>query len=313
MIDCCGILAPMVALELASESVGLKIDLVAVSDNNPLILNFIQKHWSPAIVWDDMLTRDPSTLPQNIDLYISGFMCTPWSKRRAGSSLLWEEPASKTLKASVDTISALKPTLALFENVPGLLKTSVWREVTEMLNTLTGYTWAALPPKLCSPTSFGFPVRRERLYICVARSDTVPQTDKYKSDVVALMQSFASDVDMNFETALMPLGSGPAVGSASPRAVAACTCTLARDCSRLMFTCMSFHLHGTQHTGHGMSSCLISIQAPMQVQVVCGTSGQKIKVPVAPSASQNHCLETVQAAVEIWRAGLRLFQVEARS
>ena len=81
MIDCCGILAPVIALELLQHLLDIKIELVGVCDNDPFIIEFVQAHFQPEHLWSDMVSRDTASLPKDIDLYISGFMCTPWSLR----------------------------------------------------------------------------------------------------------------------------------------------------------------------------------------------------------------------------------------
>ena len=69
MIDCCGILAPIIALELLCGILGVKFELVGVSDNDPFILEFIHAHFNPQITWPDMLERCKHTASQRRSLY----------------------------------------------------------------------------------------------------------------------------------------------------------------------------------------------------------------------------------------------------
>jgi hypothetical protein len=75
-----------------------------------------------------------------------------------------------TFDQSVRTIVALRPRIAIMENVLGLLKTGCIEQVREVLDVLDGYKYALL--KLDS-TNFDLPHHRERVYVICLRSDAL--------------------------------------------------------------------------------------------------------------------------------------------
>lgn len=113
------------------------------------------------------VTRDKADL----DLYVAGFMCTPFSDK--GRRLGWDDEAADTFYQSVKTIAALRPRIAIMENVLGLLKTGCIEQVRDALNVLVGYTHVTL--KLDSQ-NFDLPHHRERVYIICLRSDALRTT-----------------------------------------------------------------------------------------------------------------------------------------
>ena len=122
----------------------------------------------------------------NLDMYVAGFMCTPFSDK--GRRLGWQDEASDTFYQSVRTIVALRPRIAIMENVLGLLKTGCIEQVRDALDVLDGYTHTTL--KLDS-TNFDLPHHRERVYVICLRSDAlrVPADKAHAKIKLAIMKS----------------------------------------------------------------------------------------------------------------------------
>lgn len=248
MVDCCGILAPIIA----AEQLGLQYDLIAASDNNAWIFDFVTQHFAPKVMWRDMLDRDPTTLPRDVDLYISGFMCTPWSSRRAGSSKFWEEPAARTLVASLETLRAVRAKMALFENVPGILRQTCWPKFAKLLaEKLPEYMYVVLEPTACSPLKLGYPIRRDRVYIGLKlRSYGCSDAQAFECSFRSHMAQFHVAPPDNFEDCIQSRGWGaapdfpPDVVNSEERLP--CGCNVDRDCSRRgsCMGAMSRNAHG---------------------------------------------------------------------
>ena len=237
MIDCCGILAPIVALELL-DKLGIEFELVGVSDIEPFVLEFVGTYFNPRHLWSDMLTRDPSELPKNIDLYISGFMCTPWSIRRAGTSAFWHEPAAKTLIASLEVVKAMRPRLVMFENVPGLLRRGTRSKFEALLSELHDYIVALLPPSLCSPTKFGFPIRRDRVYVALVLREEGIESTLWNARLLSWLESFSSHLDSNF---MDFVEQARTITAPTSSVSVTCTCSVDTRCLRLHHCACKVH------------------------------------------------------------------------
>ena len=75
----------------------------------------------------------------NLDLYIAGAMCSPWSgmgKRRGFLS-----PAARPLIASMESIVQLQPRAVILENVMNLINQYNIKTLRNTLGNLTGYTY----------------------------------------------------------------------------------------------------------------------------------------------------------------------------
>jgi site-specific DNA-cytosine methylase len=104
----------------------------------------------------------------DLDLYVVGFMCTPFSDK--GPRLGWAAPAAKTFINTVKTIQALRPRAVVLENVLGLVKTGGIKRVEAILRGLGGYSYALRQLNSCD---YWLPQNRPRVYITLLREDAV--------------------------------------------------------------------------------------------------------------------------------------------
>ena len=84
-------------------------------DNDPDAEAFIRATNPPRVFFSDMLKRDLRAIP-DIDIYVCGFPCTPFSSLRGHATKLLKEPAAKPYFATLDMLRAKRPCLAILEN-----------------------------------------------------------------------------------------------------------------------------------------------------------------------------------------------------
>ncbi len=127
--DFSGLETPLFALSL----LGVPFKHCSSCDNAPAPrlwghANFAALRRGSAKFFEDVLVRDPKTLPQHT-LYVAGFPCTPFSGMHAGTKLL-KDVNARQYYAAVRTIAANSPPIAVLENVIGRGLTCFDREVT---------------------------------------------------------------------------------------------------------------------------------------------------------------------------------------
>ncbi|GAG05450.1 unnamed protein product, partial [marine sediment metagenome] len=171
--DCSGIEAPIQALQ----NLRVPFRHVFSSETDKSCIATIRANYSPDIIFGetdgpfpegDIRKRRVESVPE-VDLYVCGFPCQPFSIRGARKGL-------RDLRGDVfesgclPVIRAKKPRLFILENVAGLMSTnggSDWRRLKRLLGTLCDYHlwWGILNTK-----DFGLPQNRPRLYIVGSRA-----------------------------------------------------------------------------------------------------------------------------------------------
>jgi DNA (cytosine-5)-methyltransferase 1 len=160
--DCSGIEAPIQALK------DLNIPFIHVfsSEIDKYCVQSIDANYKPTIIYRDITKRDLMSVP-DIDLYICGFPCQPFSQ--AGLRLGSQEDRGQIIFYCIELIKVKKPTYFILENVPGLTsidKGDFFEFILEQLNSIKGYNiqWKVLNTK-----DFGIPQHRRRLFIVGTR------------------------------------------------------------------------------------------------------------------------------------------------
>ena len=172
--DCSGIEAPIVALQ----QMEVPYRLVWASDTSqPAKKSTIANGIVPEQWFDDMSKRDHSTLPKNIDVYVCGFPCQPFSKNNSNGQLGFGDGDRGTVFFHcVATIKAVRPQLVVLENVKNILyhdKGDTFKVIKSELSKIQGYQWHH---GVLNTTHFGIPQNRERVYIvgCLDRDPSLP-------------------------------------------------------------------------------------------------------------------------------------------
>ena len=162
---------------------------VFACDLNPVCRKWLREHVRPELMFEDVTDRSfsagrfcgkaeptepsvtKSVLAQcnasaDLDLYIAGFPCTPFSEkgRREG----WADEASQAFFGVVRTISVLRPRAVILENVPGIIKSGCIHEVLAALRVIRGYT---MKVRLLNTKDYFLPQQRRRIYITMLRTD----------------------------------------------------------------------------------------------------------------------------------------------
>ena len=160
--DCSGIEAPIEALKKISDKYDLDFTHIFSSEIDKYALQYIKDNHKPNIIFGDMTKRNINDVP-DIDLYVSGFPCQPFS--RANKFKTSVDPRLNLFNNCLEVIRNKKPKIFILENVKTLVTLSngkYFNEILEILNSLNIYHihWKVINSKEC-----GIPQCRDRLYI----------------------------------------------------------------------------------------------------------------------------------------------------
>lgn len=287
--DCSGLGAPEEAWSMLVQAAGWPTaECVFACDIAPASRRWLELHAKPNHIFADItlrafavdqvlatdlsgqhikLTRDDAKL----DLYVAGFMCTPFSDK--GKRLGWqagggglkvsagccsaarglgpgvgawgcEDEAAKTFCNCVRTIKALRPRVAVLENVMGLEKSGCLVQAKKMLERIPGYCVAVLK---VNTASFGLPQHRPRIYIVLTQKQELPvDPDKWQVRLLDAVTRCKHPATMPFHKWLAHAGvpltgsAGSAAGSAESAASAGpCTCGVRRSCPTHLCQCQA--------------------------------------------------------------------------
>jgi DNA (cytosine-5)-methyltransferase 1 len=171
--DCSGIEAPIQALI----KLGMPFDHVFSSDINKHAIRSIKANYHPGRLYGDpegeypegdMTKRDHSTLP-DIDLYVCGFPCQPFSI--AGSMKGELDPRGTVVWSCIETIKIKRPKYFILENVVGLRNNNggkTYKTIMDELNKIPGYN---IHVSVLNSKNYGVPQSRNRLWMIGTQSD----------------------------------------------------------------------------------------------------------------------------------------------
>ncbi len=169
--DCSGIEAPIQALKKLN--IPFKHEFSSDIDKN--VIKSIKANYYPRIIFGDKegpfpegdITKRKIKDVPDIDLYVCGFPCQPFSK--AGKREGFEDTRGTVFFHCLEVIKKKKPKYFILENVRGLLSNdegktfqTIWTEIQK----LKGYyvDWSLLNTK-----DFGIPQNRERVWFVGTR------------------------------------------------------------------------------------------------------------------------------------------------
>jgi len=158
--DCSGIEAPIQALKQ------LKIPFKHVfsSEIDKYCIESIKANYDPEIIFGDIAKRDIRDVP-NIDLYICGFPCQPFSS--AGKRRGLKDKRGSVFYSCIEVIENKQPKYFILENVKGILGNDggkTWKIIEEELLELEKYGYV-IKWKILNTKDYGIPQNRERLFI----------------------------------------------------------------------------------------------------------------------------------------------------
>ena len=160
--DCSGAEAPIWALK----AMGIKHKHKFSCDWKKPVRDFIAAVSPPeGPIFDNMLKRKRADIP-DVDLYVCGFPCTPYSSLRRHKTRLLQEVAAKPFTELLKVLEERKPALAVLENVVGI--EAVLQKVCQRLGKLGCYL--VIVVKIDSE-ALGVPLKRPRYYFILVRKD----------------------------------------------------------------------------------------------------------------------------------------------
>lgn len=168
--DCSGIEAPIQAL------MKLKIPFTHefCSDIDKYVIQSIKANYSPKNIYGDITSRDHSRLP-DIDLYVAGFPCQPFST--AGSQKGLNDPRANVMFSVIETINIKKPKYFILENVKAFKNNEAFQILLKSIDKSYNIQYKVLNSK-----DYGIPQNRERLFIvgCLSGDYEFPEPVKMK-------------------------------------------------------------------------------------------------------------------------------------
>ena len=163
--DCSGIEAPIQALQ----QLGIPFRHVFACEKDEYCEESLLANYHPEQFYPDMTDRDNNSLP-DIDLYVCGFPCQPFSMAGSRQGTNDEKGRGTIFWHCLDVIAKKMPMFFILENVKGLVtidEGETFENIKEELAVLDYKVyWNVLNTK-----DFGIPQQRERLFIIGIRGD----------------------------------------------------------------------------------------------------------------------------------------------
>lgn len=173
--DCSGIEAPIQALD----QLGIPYRHVFSSDIDKYCIQSIKANYHPEILFGDpdgpypngdITQRDISLVP-DIDLYVCGFPCQPFSQ--AGKRKGMNDKRGNVFWSCLKLIETKQPIYFILENVKGLLSNNngnTWKIICSSLDNLSIYGYK-VQWKIINTKDYGIPQNRERIYIVGTKNE----------------------------------------------------------------------------------------------------------------------------------------------
>jgi len=160
--DCSGIEAPIEALKKICDKYDLNFTHEFSSEIDKYALEYIKDNHKPQIIFGDMTKRNMDDVP-DIDLYVSGFPCQPFS--RANKFKTDVDPRLNLFNNCLDVIRNKKPKIFILENVKTLVTLNDGKYFQEILSILKNLDIYDVYWKVINSKDYGIPQCRDRLYI----------------------------------------------------------------------------------------------------------------------------------------------------
>jgi DNA (cytosine-5)-methyltransferase 1 len=167
--DCSGIDTPFIALK----QLRIPFKHVFSSEIDPYCIENLKENFTPQILFGDVdgpypngdiTKRNIKDVP-DIDLYICGFPCQPFSN--AGKKNGFTDKRGNVFFTCIDVIKKKLPTYFILENVKGITfknKANTWKVIVNELKKLQKYGYT-IKAKILNTRDYGIPQNRERIYI----------------------------------------------------------------------------------------------------------------------------------------------------
>lgn len=160
--DCSGIEAPIEALKKIKIKHEIDFNHSFSSEINEYAIECIKVNNNPQILFGDIQKRSIKDVP-DIDLYISGFPCQPYSRANKFKSEV--DPRINLFEDCLKVILKKKPKCFILENVKTLKTLNKGYYFNQILDKLQGNGSYNIYHKIINSKDQGIPQSRERLYI----------------------------------------------------------------------------------------------------------------------------------------------------
>lgn len=193
--DCSGMAVPEMALEELAEKQGAALSQVFACDVwsgsqqwlmklgcGPVLTDMAARVWRTTGTIK-AITVEGATLEiqrsPRIDLYICGFMCTPFTPN--GHRKAWQDEHSATFWNAMKTISTLLPRAFILENVCSLANNSNSKVVDDAFAKLKAFRVVKVR---VNATEFGIPQHRPRIFMIGLAKDSLREVFASAADTV---------------------------------------------------------------------------------------------------------------------------------
>jgi DNA (cytosine-5)-methyltransferase 1 len=182
--DCSGIEAPIQALK----QLNIPFEHVFASDIDKYCIQSIKSNYHPQILFGDpdgpypdgdITNRNIKDVP-DIDLYVCGFPCQPFSQ--AGKRGGFKDKRGNVFWSCLEVIKEKQPKYFILENVKGLLwhdKGDTWKLIWDALKEMDNYGYN-VQWKVLNTRDYGIPQNRERVYIVGSKQKEFGWPEKKK-------------------------------------------------------------------------------------------------------------------------------------
>ena len=133
--DCSGIEAPIQALNKLSNKYNITYSHEFSSEINKYAIKCIKENYTPKILFEDITKREIHDIP-NIDIYVSGFPCQPFSRANKFKTPI--DPRLDLFKNCLDVIFHSQPKIFILENVKTLVTLDNGSYFKDILNQPRG-------------------------------------------------------------------------------------------------------------------------------------------------------------------------------
>ena len=161
--DCSGIEAPIQALQ----QLNIPFTHEFACEKDKYALQSIQANYNPKLIYTDITTRDHSSLP-DIDLYVCGFPCQPFSN--IGKKLGILDPRSNISEHCIEVIRVKQPKFFILENVKNFKTIQDGIPFNHLLQELNVLDYS-ISVDILNTKDYGIPQNRERLFFIGIRKD----------------------------------------------------------------------------------------------------------------------------------------------
>lgn len=182
--DCSGIEAPIQALL----QMGIPFEHVFSCEIDKFARKSIEANYKPKKLYEDIMLE--RTL-EDIDLYVCGFPCTPFSS--AGKMKSFEDPRANIFPQCVKVIKEKKPKIFILENVKSLTQKKN-KPYYDYVNTELCMEEYNVTYTFMNTKDYGIPQNRARLYIIGIRKD-IQKKDYQTPKVCGLIKPLKAYID----------------------------------------------------------------------------------------------------------------------